>query len=165
MTAAHFSKDTLEFIKLLARHRVRYLIVGGEAVIYHGYARLTGDVDFFYEASPTNAERLFAVLTDFWKGNIPGVESAKDLLAKNLILQFGVPPHRIDLVNSITGVFFAEAWTSRVEENIKVGRRECAVYFIGLDALVKNKESIRRPKDLEDLKYLKIAANRSNRKK
>jgi len=81
------------------------------------------------------------------------------------ILQFGVPPHRIDLVNSITDVFFAEAWTSRVEEKIKVGRREWAVYFIGLDALIKNKESVRRPKDLEDLKYLKITADRSNRKK
>ena len=162
MTAAHFSKDTLEFIKLLARHRVRYLIVGGEAVILHGHARLTGDVDFFYEATRTNAQRLFSALTDFWQGDIPGIDSVKDLLMKNLIIQFGVPPHRIDLVNSITGVSFAEAWPSRVEEKIEVSRRKYAVYFIGLDALIKNKESIRRPKDLEDLKYLKAAAIKTN---
>lgn len=51
MKAAHFSKDIQDFIRLLNQHHVRYLIVGGEAVIYYGYARLTGDVDFFFETT------------------------------------------------------------------------------------------------------------------
>ena len=51
MNAAHFSTDICEFIGLLHQHDVRYVIVGGEAVIFHGHARLTGDIDFFYEAS------------------------------------------------------------------------------------------------------------------
>jgi hypothetical protein len=161
MTGSHFSRDTLEFIRLLSQHRVRYVVVGGEAVIYHGYARLTGDVDFFYEATRMNAARLLAALLDFWKGKIPGVKSVKDLLTKNLIIQFGVPPNRIDLVNAITNVTFAEAWASRMEERLKVGRQTCAVYFIGLEALIKNKRAVRRPKDLEDLRYLQAAAHSS----
>ncbi|MBM3839307.1 MAG: hypothetical protein FJ398_15325 [Verrucomicrobia bacterium] len=58
---AHFSADTREFIALLHQHAVRYVIVGGEAVIFHGYARLTGDVDFFYERVPRrSANRMTA---------------------------------------------------------------------------------------------------------
>jgi hypothetical protein len=58
--AAHFSPDTREFIALVHQHAVRYVIVGGEAVIFHGYARLTGDVDFFYERTEANVRALFA---------------------------------------------------------------------------------------------------------
>src|SRR5947208_3209794 len=57
--AAHFSPDTLEFIRLLQKYGVRYVIIGGEAVIFHGYARFTGDVDFFYSSDAENADRLF----------------------------------------------------------------------------------------------------------
>ena len=69
--AAHFSPDTREFIRLLDQHGVRYVIVGGEAVIYYGYARLTGDVDFFYDRDVANVRALFAALTEFWDGSIP----------------------------------------------------------------------------------------------
>ncbi len=51
MKATCFSDDVQEFLRILAVHKVKYLIVGGEAVIYHGYARLTGDVDFVFESS------------------------------------------------------------------------------------------------------------------
>ena len=59
MKAYHFSEDTQEFLRFLAKYGVKYVIVGGEAVIYYGYARLTGAVDFFYEDSKQNAEDLF----------------------------------------------------------------------------------------------------------
>jgi len=72
MRASHFSPDIQEFLRLLSTHGVRYVIVEGEAVIYYGYARLTGDVDFFYEATPENVARFYDVLNDFWGGRYRG---------------------------------------------------------------------------------------------
>jgi len=65
MISTHFSKDVNEFLGLLHRFEIRYLIVGGEAVIYYGHARLTGDIDIFYENKPINAGRLFRALMKF----------------------------------------------------------------------------------------------------
>jgi predicted nucleotidyltransferase len=155
--ASHFSQDTQQFLKLLAKHRVKYVIVGGEAVIYYGYARLTGDVDFFFGTSKENAQCLNNALDEFWGGNIPGVDSFEGLMQSGTILQFGVPPNRIDLVNYIDGVTFEEAWTGKTTTSVEISGESIPVHFIGLDQLITNKEVIKRPKDLEDLKYLKKA--------
>lgn len=160
MKTSHFSPDSQDFILLLSTHKVRYVIVGGEAVIYHGFARLTGDIDFFYEPTAENARRLYRTLDKFWRGSIPGIQSPRELTSQGVIVQFGVPPNRIDLVSSITGVSFEDAWKSRVREKVKIKKRIYSVFFIGLDQLIKNKEAIRRHKDLEDLKYLKTAAKK-----
>ncbi len=154
MKASYFSKDVQEFIKCLAEFNVRYVIVGGEAVIYYGFARLTGDIDFFYEPQPKNVKNLYAALNKFWNGEIPGIESKKDFMEVGTIIQFGVPPNRIDLINSITDVTFDEAWRKRVSEKIGIEGRIYSVYFIGLNELIKNKKAIKRYKDLEDIKYL-----------
>jgi hypothetical protein len=114
------SSDILELISLLNRHRVRYLLVGGEAVISYGHIRLTGDVDFFYEASVANAENLHAALADFWGPEIPGVADAADLLQEGQIIQFGMPPNRIDSINRIDGVEFDDAWPTRTVAEIDV---------------------------------------------
>ncbi len=116
MKASHFSSDIKEFIKLLNVYGVRYVIVGGEAVIYYGYARLTGDVDFFYEPTTANVTYLYNALLDFWEGKIPGVKCSAELQTKGTIFQFGVPLNRIDLINSLDAVSFEEAWESRKEE-------------------------------------------------
>jgi len=71
-----FSPDIRLFLSLLHEHGVRYVIVGGEAVIFYGYARLTGDIDIFYSCDKENAARLFVALAEFWDDNIPGVASA-----------------------------------------------------------------------------------------
>jgi len=152
--ASYFSRDIQEFICLLYKHGVRYLIVGGEAVIYYGYARLTGDVDFFYDPARENAKRLFKALFEFWGGDIPAIKSPEELMERGIIVQFGVPPNRIDLINEIEGVSFEEAWKGRVEEVLEGGICEGKVYFIGLQELIKNKKAAGRYKDLEDLKYL-----------
>ena len=157
MKASYFSKDTREFLFLLARHAVRYVVVGGEAVIYYGHARLTGDVDFYYEGSKENALRLYEALNEFWKGDIPGVSSPEELMEPGIILQFGVPPNRIDLLNSIDGVTFQEVWTNKVETAIEISGKKVPLYFIGLKELIRNKEAMKRPKDLEDLKFLRKA--------
>lgn len=155
MRASYFSKDVREFLKLLAAHKVKYIIVGGEAVIYHGYARLTGDVDFFFEPSKQNARKLYEALKQFWAGEIPGIRTFEELMEIGLILQFGVPPNRIDLINQISGVTFRDAWENKTIDRIESAGEEIPIYFIGLEELIKNKKAIGRPKDMEDLKYLR----------
>ena len=157
MKASHFSEDIQQILTLLAKHEVKYLTVGGEAVIYYGHARLTGDIDLFYEASPGNVAKLYQTLDDFWKGDIPEVNSSEELLESGIILQFGAPPNRLDLLNTIDGVSFQEAWTNKTTVHIQIEENKVPVYFIGLDDLIRNKETLGRYKDLEDLKYLRKA--------
>ena len=128
-------------------------------MIYHGFARLTGDVEIFFDPEGENRRRLFQALKEFWEGEVPGLNLPSDLEAKGMIVQFGFPPNRIDLMNNISGLDFIEAWESRVAQDMRIGENVVAVPSMGLAALIKNKEACRKPKDLEDLKYLKEAAN------
>jgi hypothetical protein len=132
-----FSDDTREFIALLDRFRVRYLLVGGEAVIYYGHARLTGDADFVYDPSLVNARNLYTALDMFWGGNIPGVSSPEELTEPDLVIQFGVPPNRIDLINTIAGVTFDQAWESRVVLSMDTPSGAIDIQLIGLEDLIK----------------------------
>jgi hypothetical protein len=159
-----FSRDIRDLIRLLSVHKVRFLIVGGIAVIYHGHARLTGDVDFFYEPTKANASRLYRALREFWEGPIPSIEKAADLLTKNAIIQFGIRPNRVDFMNSITGVTFQEAWSGRVDEMIDTANGTFPLPIIGLAALEKNKKSLGRYKDLDDLLYIGPAKKRVEEK-
>lgn len=116
MTGEHLAPDIRELLRLLSRHRVRYLLVGGEAVIHHGHARLTGDVDLFYEQTQANVRRLFAALTELWVGDVPAVAGPSDLLEEDVVLQFGRPPNRIDRIRRLGSVKFGTAWRRRVKE-------------------------------------------------
>jgi hypothetical protein len=149
-----FSKDAQEFLRLLARHEVRYLLIGGTAVIYHGYARLTGDVDFLYDCSRENAARLWAALGEFWGGSVPSVASPSELEAPNIVVQFGRPPNRIDLIASLRSVPFAAAWEQRVRETITVDGASVPVWVMSLPDLRRSKREAGRPKDLDDLDHL-----------
>jgi len=142
-----------EFLGLLAKHQVQYMIVGGEAVIYYGYARLTGDIDIFYARSPENAGRLFAALNDFWHENIPGVDTSDELQEPGVIIQFGVPPNRIDLINQISGVEFDDAWQSHKTVQLE-GDSPADIHYIGLTDLIRNKNASARDKDADDVKHL-----------
>jgi predicted nucleotidyltransferase len=154
MKADYFSPDTQEFLMLLDKHQVKYLIVGGEAVIYYGYPRLTGDIDIFYSVNNENVYLLYDALLAFWDNDIPGLKSPEELQSPGYVIQFGVPPNRIDLLNDIEGVSFVEAWDHRSEESITVKRESVPIYFISLSDLIVNKRRTGRNKDLEDLKYL-----------
>jgi predicted nucleotidyltransferase len=155
MKEDHFSPDMQEFIVLLAKYKVKYVIVGGKAVIYYGYVRITGDIDFFYESSEENASKLFLALLEFWRGEVPGIKSKDELLGDDSIVQFGRPPNRIDLITSIEAVDFEEAWNNHLEEKIEINNVEYPIYLIGIEQLIKNKASVKRNKDLDDLKYLR----------
>jgi hypothetical protein len=160
MNPPYFSRDVQDLLRLLFEHEVRYLIVGAEAVIFHGFARLTGDTDIYFEPSAKNSQALFAALREFWRGQMPGIEAPEDLAGKGTVFQFGYPPNRIDLINSLSGVGFSEAWKGRVSQKIVIRKQKITIHYIGLSALIKNKEACGRPKDLEDLRYLREAAKK-----
>jgi len=124
-------------------------------VIYYGHARLTGDVDFFYDLSELNVRSLHAVLGEFWRGNIPGIHDFSQLAEKGKIIQFGLPPNRIDLLNTVDGVEFEEAWPEKTIVDIVTGSGTIPLFYIGLDELITNKQAAGRPKDLEDLRFLR----------
>ena len=158
---AGFSPDILIFLRLLSQHRVRYLVVGGEAVIFHGYPRVTVDVDFFYENTSANTGRLFAALLEFWDGHIPGIASPDELRESGIIFQFGRPPHRIDLMNRIDGVSFSAAWRTRIVVQLETASGRTPARYIDLRLLVRNKRAAGRTKDLEDVRFLGPKAKRS----
>lgn len=151
----YFSPDILELLNLFSRKKVEYLIVGGEAVIYYGYPRLTGDIDLFYRNTQKNIEALFNALLEFWDGDIPGIKKKAELAKPGYVIQFGVPPNRIDFLNEIEGINFSEAWDEKKTDEVQVNKTSVSVYFIGLKHLIINKEMTGRPKDQEDLTYLK----------
>ena len=154
MKAALFSHDVKEFLRLLALHEVRYVIIGGTAVIYHGYARLTGDVDFLYDCTPENAARLWSALREFWGGSVPALHAADELANPDLVVQFGRPPNRIDLIANLKSVAFADAWQSRVREQIDHDGGKVPVWLLSLEHLRRAKEAAGRPKDRDDLEHL-----------
>ncbi|MDQ5844424.1 MAG: nucleotidyltransferase [Acidobacteriota bacterium] len=141
-------RDRREFIELLNARDVRYVIVGAFALAHHGRPRYTGDIDFFVEASPQNAERLSHILKQFGFANIGIVE--EDFTAADQVVQLGVEPHRVDLMTSISGVEFEEAWATR-----EYGELDgLKVPFISKELLKRNKAAVGRKQDLADLDYL-----------
>jgi hypothetical protein len=149
-----FSEDVRDFLYTLHGHAVRFMIVGGEAVIFYGHVRLTGDIDVFFDRSADNADRLLAALDDFWHGVIPGIRCAEELRKPGVVFQFGLPPNRIDLLNEIDGVAFEDAWPRRTEVEIAQGAERISFSYLGLEDLIANKRAAGRPKDLDDLRFL-----------
>jgi len=138
------SKDLREFVELLNSNGVEYLVVGGFAVSYHGFARYTGDIDFLVRPSKENSHRVLAALAQFGFGKV-GVQ-ADDFQSPGKVVQLGVPPNRIDMITSISGVSFDDAWDSRTPGTLD----GIATQYIGREALIHNKESTGRVKDLGD---------------
>ncbi len=143
------SKDFKEFIKLLNKYRVKYLVVGGYAVAFHGHPRYTKDLDIWIESSIDNATSVLKALDEFGFGSL-GL-SLEDFLAANQIIQLGFPPNRIDLLTSAAGVDFETCYHSRVSTTIDGTRIE----FIDIENLKMNKLSTGRSQDLADTENLK----------
>lgn len=142
--------DFKELLELLNVHSVDYMIVGGYALAFHGAPRYTGDIDIFIRADNENAERIMKALEEFGFGSV-GIEMS-DFIFENKVVQLGVPPVRVDIITSISGVTWDEAFSSRIEGEYG----DVPVYFIGIDQFIKNKRSIGRKKDMADLEALGI---------
>ncbi len=142
------NKDFKEFIQLLNENNVKYLVVGGYAVGFHGYPRYTKDLDVWLLVSDKNAENVMKALKQFGFGHV-GLNKA-DFLKYDEFVQLGYPPNRIDLVTSCDGVEFNECYKSKIE--VKVD--EMKINFIDLENLRKNKKASGRPQDIADLDNL-----------
>jgi hypothetical protein len=144
----NLQKDLKEFVELLNGLDVRFLIVGAFAVAYHGYPRYTSDIDIFVEKSAGNAELLLKAIHEFGFGDIGLTKD--DFMQKDQVIQIGVAPNRIDLMTSISGVGFEEAWSSREFGELGSVR----LPFISRDMLKRNKKATGRTQDLADLEHL-----------
>jgi hypothetical protein len=143
-----FHKDYKEFIELLIEKKVEYLVVGGHSVIAHGYIRSTNDLDIWFRPEENNVSLILACLKDFGLGSL-GI-SSENLMMKGKIVQLGVAPVRIDLVNEIDGVEFDEAYANKFVKEV-YGMK---VNFLNHDDLIKNKKASGRNKDLNDIENL-----------
>jgi hypothetical protein len=150
-------RDFLEFLRLLGRHRVRYLVVGGYSVAYHGYPRYTGDIDIYVAISPRNATALVKVFRDFGFGD--DGPNAAAFQHRGHVVRIGREPMRLEVLNAIDGVTFDECYARRTRA--RLGRQ--SVNFIGLDDLLQNKRRAARPKDLADVEILERGRKRPNR--
>ncbi|MCX7016288.1 MAG: hypothetical protein NTW86_27655 [Candidatus Sumerlaeota bacterium] len=130
-------------------HRVEHLLIGGYAVIRHGYVRATAGMDIWVRISRDNAERLTDALKEFGF-DVPGL-SPEMFLKPNAIIRLGVPPIRIEILNAISGVAFEECYARRQRELLD---GDLEVDIISLDDLKTNKKASGRLKDLADLDYL-----------
>jgi len=141
-------KDFEAFIELLNKNEVKYLVVGGYAFAVHVFPRFTNDIDFFILTSKANVEKVIRALADF--GFSDSEITVELLMQEGKVIQLGTAPFRIDILTSIDGVNFSEAW-----ERKAVGKYgEQIIYFISKQDLVKNKKTSGRKKDLDDLDNL-----------
>jgi len=142
------SKDFKEFIELLNKNDVRYLVVGGYAVAFHGYPRYTKDMDVWIDRSPANAGKLLKALGEFGFGSLN--LTPDDFLEADQIIQLGYPPNRIDILTSCTGLDFDDCYGAKVDFEMDGVR----VQFIDIESLKKNKRSTGRTQDLADAENL-----------
>jgi hypothetical protein len=143
--------DWFELLVALLDARARFLVVGAHALAVHGVPRGTQDLDVWIDPTSENVERVWRALAAFG-APLDGLGvSRDDLRTVDTVVQLGLPPNRIDVLTSITGIpEFSEAWDTRVEHELR-GR---PIPFLGRDALLRNKRASGRRKDLADVEAL-----------
>ena len=142
------NQDFKEFIQSLNANNVRYLVIGGYAVAFHGHPRYTKDLDVWVDPIPDNAARVIKALEQFGFASL-GLK-AEDFLAPDQVIQLGLPPNRIDILTSAEGVDFDTCYASRAQ--VVIGG--VPANFIDLENLKKNKRAAGRLQDLADLENL-----------
>lgn len=142
--------DFRDILVELHRAGARFVVLGGHAVAYHGHPRATKDLDILVAADPDNAKCVYAALAAFGAPLSAFEVRVQDFSSYDGILQLGVPPRRIDIINHADGITFTEAVADG--ENFDV--EGYAIPVIGLGALIKNKRAVARPQDLADVEAL-----------
>lgn len=142
------SSDYRELFKILNKHKVKYLVVGAYAVIFYTEPRYTKDIDIWVEPTLKNAEKLYKALGEF--GAPLKDISTKDFANKKTIYQIGVAPVRIDIITSISGSIFPEAWKNRR----KTKYADVSINIIGIKDLIRSKKKTGRLLDLNDIAQL-----------
>ena len=143
-----FPRDFKEFLQLLNSNEIEYLVIGGYAVVYHGYPRATGDMDIWIAINEKNALKMVEALKEFGF-DLPEVK--KELFLKEeKVIRMGVPPMRLEILTSIDGVRFDTCFKNRVIADFG----DFKVNFISKGDLLINKRSSGRPQDLVDFDKL-----------
>jgi len=142
------NRDFADLFAALNRHQVRAVIVGAYAFAFYVKPRYTKDIDLLVDTSPENVRRLLDAIGDFGFGSLRlGVGDFEP----GQVVQLGTEPRRIDFITRIDGVTFEDAWASRVAGKYS----GIDVFYIGREALVRNKTASGRPQDLADLAALR----------
>ena len=142
--------DFRDLLAVFAATGVRFLVVGAHALAAHGVPRATADLDVWIEPTRRNAALVWQALTEFGAPIEALGLRLGDFVQPDQVIQLGLPPYRIDLMTSISGVAFTEAWAERMEGTLF----DVPVAFIGREAFVRNKRATGRPKDVEDIRSL-----------
>lgn len=153
------NENFIEFIEVFNKHKVNYVLVGGWAVVFEGYERVTGDMDLLVEKTPENAAGILTALREFWGSDLGFV--LEDFLKDDNVLMMGRPPLRIDLLTSISGVSFEEVY----ETSVLYQDGNTLIRCIHINELIRNKEASGRLKDLADAEKLKKIREKRNRRK
>ncbi len=149
-----YFEDYKDMLQLFNKYEVKYLVVGAYAMGNYGYSRHTLDIDLWIGRSVENAKRIQKAFHDF---PVPYEITVDELNTKNLVLQIGIEPMRIDILTDIDGVDFSEAWSNKTNNSL-FGEE---IHFISIHDLAKNKTSAGRTKDKYDVLELeKIIASR-----
>lgn len=147
-------KDFKEFIQLLNEYKVKYLVIGGYAVNFHGYPRYTKDIDFWLWMTPDNIAQLIKVLKEFGFGSLNlGLE---DFMTPDNIIQLGYEPYRIDLLVDLEGVEFEDCFERRIEGELE----DVKINFLSLQDLILTKKTAARLQDLADAEQLEKIKNK-----
>lgn len=141
-------RDFRDMIHEFNEARVEYLVVGAYALAGHGLSRATRDLDLWIRVSPENATRALKALAAF--GAPPHVATRQDLLDPDMVIQIGVEPMRVDIMMSISGVEFDEAYATR----LTIPADDVSMPILGRAHLLANKRASGRKKDLLDAEWL-----------
>lgn len=139
--------DFSDFVEALNDNNVEYVVVGSFALAFHGSPRATGDIDFWIRPTTSNAKALIKALEVFGFG---ALDISEEDIVSGKIIQLGFPPVRIDIITIIDGLIPEEIWDTK--EKGKLGPHD--VFYLGKEAFIKNKRTMRRHKDLADLELL-----------
>ena len=139
--------DFSDFVEALNDNNMEYVVVGSFALAFHGSPRATGDIDFWIRPTTSNAKALIKALEVFGFG---ALDISEEDIVSGKIIQLGFPPVRIDIITIIDGLIPEELWDTK--EKGKLGPHD--VFYLGKEAFIKNKRTMRRHKDLADLELL-----------
>ena len=141
-------RDFIEFIEILNRNGVEFVIVGGIALAYHGFPRFTGDINIWMRPSIDNAKKTFHSIEEFFGTRI--TTAPEDFLRGHTMISLGEEPVKIEIHITLDGVTEDEIWNTRAGG--KFGDED--VFYIGKETFIKNKKAVGRDQDLVDIKKL-----------
>jgi hypothetical protein len=137
-----------DLLAALSAEGAEFLVVGAYAMAAHGLPRMTGDLDIWVRPTPENAQKVWQAMLRF--GAPLSSISVNDFSNPDVVFRMGLPPNQIDILMSISGVTFEDAWTNRLEREVEGVR----VFILNVRDLIQNKRAAGRPKDQLDVDWL-----------